>query len=73
MVGETLSIGVICALSGLDERVVKKELSRGALVDQTPTNVGLWLRGRIEDKMSVNRTRGDKREERQPIVHSKWD
>jgi len=68
-----LSLEQICELSGLSERYVKKALSNGDLLDQSPKCVGEWLKSSIQIKMSAPKTRVGLRKDREPIVHRKWD
>lgn len=68
-----LSIEQICDLSGLSERQVRKALSKGDLLDQTPKCVGEWLKSLIQIKISAPKTRVGLRKDREPIVHRKWD
>lgn len=73
MGGDLLSISQICLLSGQDERSVKKALSKGVLLDQSPTQVGLWLMSVFESKINKNNGRSASRQDREPLVHRKWD
>lgn len=73
MAGDLLSISQICALSGLDERSVKKSLSGGRLLDQSPEQVGRWLMDVFESKINRNNGRSASRQDREPLVHRKWD
>lgn len=73
MDGNLLSIQQICELSGLSERHVKKALTKGDLLDQSPKCVGEWLKSSIQIKMSAPKTRVGLRNDREPIVHRKWD
>lgn len=72
MVGK-LTIEQICELSGLSERQVKKAISKGDLLDQSPKCVGEWLNSLIRIKMSAPKARVGIRTDREPIVHRKWD
>lgn len=71
--GGNLSIEQIIALSGESERRVKKDLSKGILLDQTPESVGEWLKTKIHDRISKPNRRVGIRNNRQPTVHRKWD
>ena len=71
--GGNLSVEQICELSGLSERHVKKALSKGVLLDQSPKCVGEWLKSSIQIKMTAPKTRVGLRKDREPIVHRKWD
>lgn len=71
--GGNLSVEQICELSGLSERHVKKALSKGDLLDQSPKCVGEWLKSSIQIKMTAPKTRVGLRKDREPIVHRKWD
>ena len=73
MGGDLLSISQICLLSGLSERSVKKALSKGVLLDQSPAQVGLWLMSVFESKINKNNGRSASRQDREPLVHRKWD
>ena len=73
MAGEQLTIEQICELSGLSARAIKKALSKGDLLDQSPSCVGEWLKSSIQIKMSATTTRTGIRKDREPIVHRKWD
>jgi hypothetical protein len=73
MAGDLLSIEQICELSGLSERIVKKAISKGDLLDQSPKCVGEWLKSSIQIKMSAPKARIGVRKDRETIVHRKWD
>lgn len=68
-----LMIDQICALSGLSEREVRKALSKGDLLDQTPRCVGEWLNARIQTRMTKPKLRVGFRQNREPSTHRKWD
>jgi hypothetical protein len=72
MVGN-LSLEQIAELSSLSTRQVKKALSKGDLLDQSPKCVGEWLNSLIKTKMSAPKNRVGLRKDREPIVHRKWD
>jgi hypothetical protein len=72
MVGN-LSLEQISELSSLSTRQVKKALSKGDLLDQSPKCVGEWLNSLIKTKMSAPKNRVGLRKDREPIVHRKWD
>ena len=67
-----LSIEQICALSGKSERKVRKALSKGYLIDQSPERVGEWLNAQIETRMSKPKLRIGFRESREASTHRKW-
>lgn len=73
MDGNLLTITQICGLSSLDERTVKKCIARGDLLDQSPEQVGLWLISVFESKINKNNGRSASRQDREPLVHRKWD
>ena len=73
MDGNLLSIEQIIALSGESERKIRKDLKNGILLDQTPTQVGLWLKSIIQDRITKPESRVGFRNNRQPIIHRKWD
>lgn len=73
MDGNLLTIEQISELSGLSERLVKKAISKGDLLDQTPKCVGEWLKSSIQIKMSAPKARTGIRKDRETIVHRKWD
>lgn len=73
MGGELLTISQIAKLARTDERMVSKALSKGLLTDQTPEQVGRWLEGVFESKINKNSGRSATRQDRQPLVHRKWD
>ena len=65
MVGK-LTLEQICLLSGESERIIKKDLKQSRLVDQSPKEVGLWLKSRIEGTI-------EKRYKTKSSVFRKWD
>lgn len=73
MGGDLLTISQIIALSGESERKIRKDLSKGILLDQTPEQVGEWLKSKIQDRMAKPKSRIGIRNNRQPTVHRKWD
>lgn len=73
MGGEVLTIEQITELSGESERKVRKDLSKGILLDQSPSAVGEWLKSKIQDRMTKPKSRVGIRNNRQPTVHRKWD
>lgn len=73
MAGKLLTIDQIAELCGRDAKFVNKALSKGDLIDQTPSQVASWLQARFEVRIAKQGGRREKRENRDTIVHRKWD
>jgi hypothetical protein len=73
MAGDLLSIDQIAEMCGRDAQYVTKALRKGDLIDQTPSQVALWLQGAFEVKIAKQGGRREKRKDRATIVHRKWD